>query len=104
MRLPCTGCVSGAPPSRDAVRPLDPWPWRESPDVFALAIREPGDHAGSECSLHRDRPTGKQVHVRTMGFGASEISVGFAARPQGLWSCTTSVFSPPGSDRKDAFV
>ena len=62
------------------------------------------EDAGSECSLHRDRRTGKQVHVRTIGFGASEIGVSFAARPQGPWSRTTSVFRPPESDRKDAFV
>lgn len=124
--------------------------WREGPDVVALAIREPGDHAGClvrwpaadlargrldgarwwagdsagwvdaralrvrpavviedagpECSLHRDPRTGKQVHVRTMGFGASEIGVRFADRPQGPWSRTASVFRPPESDRRDAFV
>ena len=70
---------------------------RGQPDVVI-------EDAGSECSLHRDRRTGRQVHVRTVGFGAAEIGVSFAARPQGPWSRTTSAFRPPESDHKDAFV
>ena len=62
------------------------------------------EDAGPECSLHRDPRTGRQVHVRTVGFGASEIGVSFADRPQGPWSGMISVFRPPESDRKDAFV
>lgn len=124
--------------------------WREGPDIVALGIREPGDHAGClvrwpaadlargrldgarwwagdsagwvgyralaglpaaviadagpECSLHRDRRTGRWIHLRTLGFGASEIGASFAARPQGPWSSATRVYRPPESDRKDAFV
>ena len=117
--------------------------------VLALAIREPGDHAGflvrwrrgdlaagaldaaewwtvdrgwvaqrelrggpsavlrdagPESSLHFDPARRKWIHVRSDGFGATDIVVAEADAPQGPWSEPRVVFRPPESDRDGVLV
>jgi hypothetical protein len=62
------------------------------------------DDAGPECSLHLDPRLGRRVHVRSVGFGATEIGVRLAPRAQGPWGPTTIAYRPPESDRRDVFV
>lgn len=117
--------------------------------VLALAIREPGDHAGflvrwrrevllsgdldaaewwaggrgwvaqrdlggapsavlrdagPESSLHFDPARRRWLHVRSDGFGATDIVVAEADAPQGPWSEPRIVFRPPESDRDGVLV
>lgn len=120
----------------------------EAEHVVALAIREPGDHAGflvrwaradfaagrldasewwtgtgwsaaaaldglparvipdaaPESSLHHDVARDRWMHVRSVGFGATEIAVSYAPAVQGPWSAAERVFRPAESDGPDAFV
>jgi len=60
--------------------------------------------AGPESSLHHDAASGRWLHVRSVGFGATTIGVSWAPRIEGPWSGPLEVFRPPESDRPDAFV
>jgi hypothetical protein len=120
----------------------------EAEHVVALAIREPGDHAGflvrwaradfaagrldasewwtgagwsapaaldglparviadagPESSVHHDAARDRWMHVRSVGFGATEIGVSYAPAMRGPWSAAERVFRPEESDAPDAFV
>jgi hypothetical protein len=60
--------------------------------------------AQSEFTVHRDEVRGRFVLVQTEGFGASPISVRFAARPEGPWSEPAVVYRPPEAGRRDVLI
>lgn len=53
----------------------------------------------TELSVHRDSGLGRYIQVQTEGFGAAELVLRSAARPEGPWSAAQRVFRPPESDR-----
>ena len=59
-------------------------------------------NAGAESSVHRDG--GRWMHVRSDGFGATNVVVSYASSLEGPWSLPEIVFRPPESSRTDAFV
>ena len=61
-------------------------------------------NAGPESSLHFDQASGRFVHVRSDGFGATNIVVSFAPAITGPWSTPVFAFRPPESDHPGAFV
>lgn len=55
-----------------------------------------------EFSVHR--VGGTFVMVQSLGFGATDLAVRTAPRPEGPWSAPRVVFHPPESDRDGVFV
>ncbi len=60
-------------------------------------------HAATEFSVHR-LPDGRYVQVQSLGFGATDISLRFAPRPEGPWSAPEPAYRPRESRERDAFV
>lgn len=58
----------------------------------------------TEMSVHFDRRTGRYIEVESMGFGATDLALRTAARPEGPWSPPAKVYRPPESDGADPFV
>ena len=55
------------------------------------------DDAAPEFSVHRDRRAGAFVHTASLGFGATNLGVRFAERPQGPWTAPLPIYTPPES-------
>lgn len=58
----------------------------------------------TELSVHYDARLKKFVETQSIGFGAAELALRFAPRPEGPWSKPLRVYRPPESDRKEALV
>ncbi len=58
----------------------------------------------SEMSVHYEPALGTFLEVQTDGFGAADIVLRSAPRPEGRWSEPVKVYHPPESDRKGAMV
>jgi hypothetical protein len=78
--------------------------WRDADAVDADGLAWPLDDAGAEASVHRDRRSGRFVHAASYGFGATDIRVRTAERPEGPWSAPRAVFTPPESAAPRPFV
>ncbi len=59
--------------------------------------------AATEFSVQR-LPDGRYLQVQTLGFGATDIGVRYAPRPEGPWSAPAAIYRPQESGEKDVFV
>jgi hypothetical protein len=78
--------------------------WLRENELGAQGPKTVFDHAGSECSIHRDQRTGSFVHITTYGFGAATIGLRTAAVLTGPWSDPVTVYRPPESDGPRPFI
>jgi hypothetical protein len=62
------------------------------------------DDAATEASLHFDPALGHWLYVYSRGFGGTTLAMRTALAPEGPWSGTRDVFTPPESRGDDPFV
>lgn len=62
------------------------------------------EDAGPESSIHYDALHDRFIHIRSDGFGASDIAFATAPAATGPWSAHQRFFHPPESDRPKPFV
>lgn len=60
--------------------------------------------AGPESSLHFERELERWVHLRSLGFGATQLAVAFANELTGPWGELQELYMPPESSRARPFV
>lgn len=58
----------------------------------------------TELTIHYDAHLHAFVEAQSVGFGASELALRYAPRPEGPWSQPQSVYRPAESARKEALV
>jgi hypothetical protein len=58
----------------------------------------------TEMSVQYNRGNGRYVEVESVGFGATDLAIRTAARPEGPWTPPAKVYRPAESDGADPFV
>lgn len=62
------------------------------------------DEAATEASLHFDAALGFWIYIYSRGFGGTTLAMRTALVPEGPWSDTADIFTPPESRGDDPFV
>jgi hypothetical protein len=58
----------------------------------------------TEMSVQYDPRTRRYIDVESVGFGATDLAIRTAVRPEGPWTKPATVYRPPESDGPDPFV
>ena len=61
-------------------------------------------NGATEFSVHRDKASGRFIEVQTQGFGAADVVLRRADRPEGPWSAPEKIYRPTESDRPGILV
>jgi hypothetical protein len=96
--------ISAAALARGELSELELWDGQWSRTRVDLRPTPVLKDAAPELSLHFDARLQRFVHVRTLGFGDTELSLATARQLTGPWSQPLVVYRPPESDREGALV